>query len=257
MKSKSEIKESFKIHLFQMNREMSFASILKQILTKHGLLLIFNNFWLTLKSNFKSIFKIVFLFIVFLFAVLVIAVKSGIEPSDLSRDYSGVYHLEPYVGMLSSLGIFIWCASVTLCWFSWYFLRMRNPNSGRKNFFFVSGLITAIIAIDDLFQFHEIIIPDYFGIPEISFYIAYTLILIVFNIKYVNTLMNKNFSVLIASYFFLAISIVFDVFFEETVAFGTYIEDGLKFIGIALWSIYFFKTVLVELSGAIEEEPRI
>ena len=181
MESKSEKWESKKTQLFHMKREMSFGSILKQILTKQGLLLIFNNFWLTLKSNFKNIFKIVFLFSVFLFSVLVIAVKSGIEPSDLSRDYSGVYHLEPYVGMLSSLGIFIWCASVTLCWFSWYFLRMRNPNSGRKNFFFVSGLITAIIAVDDLFQFHEVIVPDYIGIPEVSFYIGYSLILIIFN----------------------------------------------------------------------------
>jgi hypothetical protein len=255
MNSKSEnIESPVNTQLFQMNREMSFGLILKQILTMDGILLIFNNFLLTLKSNFKNIFKIVFLFSIFLFAILVIAVKSGIEPSDLSRDYSGVYHLEPYVGMLSSLGIFIWCASVTLCWFSWYFLRMRNPNSGRKNFFFVSGLITAIIAIDDLFQFHEVIVPDYIGIHEVSFYIAYTFILIVFNIKYVNTLMNKYFSILITSYFFLAISIVFDVFFEEIVPFGTYIEDGLKFMGIALWSAYFFKTILVELSGAIAEE---
>ena len=257
MESKSNIEGSNETHLFQMKREMSFGSIFKQILTKDGLLLIFNNFWLTLKSNFKNIFKIVFLSSVFLFSVLVIAVKSGIEPSDLSRDYSGVYHLEPYVGMLSSLGIIIWCASVTLCWFAWYFLRMRNPNSGRKNFFFVSGLITAIIAIDDLFQFHEVIVPDYFGIPEISFYIAYTFILILFNIKYVNTLMNKYFSILISSYFFLAFSIVFDVFFEDAVAFGTYIEDGLKFMGIALWSAYFFKTILLELSGAIAEESYI
>ena len=61
----------------------------------------------------------------------------------------------------------------------------------------------------------------------------------------------------ISSYFFLAFSIVFDVFFEDAVAFGTYIEDGLKFMGIALWSAYFFKTILVELSGAIAEESYI
>ncbi|MBK7966334.1 MAG: hypothetical protein IPK10_14330 [Bacteroidetes bacterium] len=164
--------------LFQMNREMPFRSIFNQIFSKEGMLVIVNNFWNTLKLNFTYVVKLAAFFSIFLFGVLVIAVKSGVEPSDLSRDYNGVYHLEPYVGMLSSIGIFIWCGSVTLCWFAWYFIKIRNPNSGRKNFFMISGCITSIIAIDDLFQFHEIIIPDYFGIPEISFYITYIITLI-------------------------------------------------------------------------------
>jgi hypothetical protein len=240
--------------LFEMNRKMPFSAIFKQIFSKEGLLIIFNNFWSTFKLNYIGIIKIAFLFSFFLFAVMVIAVKSGVEPSDLSRDYNGVYHLEPYVGMLSSLGIFIWCGSVTLCWFAWYFIKIRNPNSGRKNFFLVSGFITSIIAIDDLFQFHEIIIPDYFGIPEVTFYVTYILTLIFFNIKYINTLMNRHFSLMIISYFLLAFSIIFDMVFEDVVPFGTFIEDGLKFMGIAFWSAFFFKTVLFELNGAINEE---
>ncbi|MBK7966335.1 MAG: hypothetical protein IPK10_14335 [Bacteroidetes bacterium] len=66
--------------------------------------------------------------------------------------------------------------------------------------------------------------------------------------------MNQHFSMLIVSYFLLAFSIVFDVVFEDVVPFGTYIEDGLKFMGIAFWSAYFFKTVLLELNGSIKEE---
>lgn len=243
-----------KPQLFDMNREMSFRSTFKQIFSVKGVLLILLNFWLNFRSNFFKIVKLVTGLVFFLFITMVIAVKSGVEPSDLSRDYNGVYHLEPYVGMLSSLGIFIWCGSVTLCWFAWYFIKMRNPDSGRKNFFLVSGFITSIIAVDDLFQFHEIIIPDYLGIPEISFYIAYILILIYFNIKYINTLMNRYFSWLVVSYLLLAFSIFFDMALEDVVPFGTYIEDGLKLMGIAFWSTFFFKTVLLELDGSIKEE---
>lgn len=240
--------------LFEMKREMSFTSIFKQMFSREGLLLICQNFWKTFRSNFNKIIKLFAAISFFLFVVLVIAVKSGVEPSDLSRDYNGVYHLEPYVGMLSSLGIFIWCGSVTLCWLAWYFIRMRNPNSGRKNFFLISGFITSIIAIDDLFQFHEIIIPDYFSIPEISFYITYIVTLFFFNIKYINTIMNRHFSLLIVAYFLFSSSILFDVVFEDRVPFGTYIEDGLKLMGITFWSAFFFKTVLLELNESIKEE---
>jgi len=239
--------EGIPLNWFEVNKNSSFVNHLKRILSAKGIRIIFSFFWSTFISNFKRISKIVIGIFIFLFSVLVIAMKLEIEPSDLSRDYGGVYHLEPYVGMLSSLGIFIWCASVTLCWFAWYFLRTQNKDSGRKNFFLVSGLITTIIAVDDLFQFHEIIVPDYFGIPEISFYIVYTLTLIVFNVKYINILMNRYFSILILGYSFLAVSILFDMFIEDHVPFGTYIEDGLKFVGISLWSFYFFKTVDMEL----------
>lgn len=254
MENSPNIHNTDHLQLFKMDHTMSFKTQAKQVFSLNGCKLILQNLIWSFKKNFKKIVQIVAAFSFFLFLILIIAVKTGVEPSDLSRDYSGVYHLEPYVGMLSSLGIFVWCASVTLCWFAWFFLRMRNPNSGRKKFFFVSGLITAIIAIDDLFQFHEVIVPDYLGIPEISFYILYVSVLIFFNIKYVNTLMNKNFSILVASYFFLGISIVFDVFLEEIIPFGTYAEDGLKFMGIVLWTTFFFKTVLVELNGAIADE---
>lgn len=254
MKNENNKFISEKPQLFEMKREMSFFSIFKQIVSKNGALLIFRNFWMTFHSNFLGIVKFVAAFSFFLFLVLVIAVKSGIEPSDLSRDYNGVYHLEPYVGMLSSLGIFIWCAAVTLCWFAWYFIKLKNPDSGRKNFFLISGIITSIIAVDDLFQFHEIIIPDYLGLPEITFYITYIVTLFIFNIKYINMLMNRHFGWLLVSYFFLAISIVFDMLFENLVPFGTYFEDGLKFMGIAFWSTYFFKTVLQELNGSIAYE---
>lgn len=251
MKKESKF-NSGNIQLFEMNKEMSFSSLFKQIFSKKGIQLIFQNFWDTSQSNFKRIIKIISAFAIFLFIILVIAVKSGIEPSDLTRDQNGVLHFEPYVGMLSSLGIFMWYVALVLCWFAWYFIRMNNPNSGRKNFFLVSGFITSIIAVDDLFQFHETILPDYLGLPEISFYIVYFIALFIFNIKYINALMNPHFSLLMNSYFFLAASIIFDVFFERTVPFGTYIEDGLKFIGIAFWSTFFFKTVLLELNGLIK-----
>lgn len=254
MKNEKSKFNSEKPKLFEMNREMPLVSIFKQIFSKDGVLLIFRNFWMTFLSNFFGTVKLVAAFSFFLFLVLVIAVKSGVEPSDLSRDYNGVYHLEPYVGMLSSLGIFIWCGAITLCWFAWYFIKVKNPNSGRKNFFLISGIITSIIAVDDLFQFHEVIIPDYLGLPEITFYITYLFTLFIFNIKYINMLMNRHFSLLIVSYFFLAISIVFDMLFEDIVPFGTYVEDGLKFMGIAFWSAYFFKTVLQELNESITDK---
>jgi hypothetical protein len=241
------------IRLFDMHRKMHFFDIAKQIFSKEGIASVFINFWNTFKQNYLLVFKLGAIISFFLFVILVIAVKSGVEPSDLSRDYNGVYHLEPYVGVLSSLGIFIWCGTVTLCWFAWFFIRKREPDSGRKNFFLVSGWITSIIAVDDLFQFHEVIMPTYLGIPEITFYIIYFLTLIFFNIKYINTLMNRHFSLLVVCYFLLAFSIIFDVLFEDVVPFGTYIEDGLKLMGITFWSSFFFKTVLLELDGAVND----
>lgn len=214
--------------------------------------MIFSSLLRSLKIHFRGVLRLLLLLGFFLGTLLVIAFKSGVEPSDLTRDYSGVYHLEPYVGLISYLGIFFWITALALSWFAWRILDGVEGKERESLFFWWSGLITLILAIDDLFQLHEIIVPEYLGWPERSFYFMYLILLSIYTIKFHRILLNQHVLIISLAYFFFAVSMTFDVLFEM-IPFGTYFEDCFKFSGIVLWAYYFIRFVNTEIRGLMKK----
>jgi hypothetical protein len=190
----------------------------------------------------KSIVKSIAFLVFFLSLVLVVSLKSGIEPSDVTRDFSGVFRLAPYVGFISNLGIFMWCIALALTWFAWYFFSEIGRLHSLSVFYWYSGFLTLVLALDDLFQLHEVIIPEYLGLPEYSIYVVYLISAIIYSIKYYKKLFNQHVSFVFLAYSFFAFSMGFDSLGLK-MPFETYMEDCLKFAGICFWSLYFVKSV--------------
>lgn len=226
------------------------AAVFK-LFTKQGVLNLISILKESMLIHFRTIVKTLSFLALFLFSILVIAIKLHIEPSDITRDYGGVYHLEPYVGFISYMGIFLWCSAFTVNFVGWRLLRHRKDFELHSTFFFWSGVITLILVFDDLFQLHELIFPLYLGVPELAFYAGYFLVIGYYSIKFYRLLVNKYMILILLSTSFLALSIVFDLLFEG-IPFDTYLEDSFKLSGIALWAIYFGKYVLAELRNSIK-----
>ncbi len=220
------------------------------LLNRSGIVSVFKVLRNSVILNYKLLTTAFIILGLFLFTVLIIALKFGVEPSDITRDYSGVYHHEPWVGLISYLGIFIWCAALAVCGFSWRILSRVERKKEYSVFFFWSGLITLILTLDDQFMLHEIVLPEYAGISEIFFYLFYLIIMTLYSFKFLTILLNQNVALIFLTYLFFAVSITFDLFFEG-VPFDTYIEDSVKFTGITLWAIYFIKSAYEQLQSVI------
>lgn len=198
--------------------------------------------WYSFLHFKKSILKSLFFLVFFLAGILVLSLKAKIEPSDVTRDFSGVFRLAPYVGFLSNLGIFMWCISLALTWFAWYFFSEIRKYRSLGIFYWYSGFLTLVLALDDLFQLHEVIIPEYLGLPEYSIYIVYLISALIYSIKYYKKLFNQHVAFVFVAYSLFAFSMGFDSLGLKML-FETYMEDCLKFSGICFWTLYFVKSV--------------
>ena len=68
-------------------------------------------------------------------------------------------------GIISDLGIILWCASASVCFFA--AITLHNSRPGEKTrFLFYSAFLTAYLLFDDFFQLHEVFFPRYLGLDE-------------------------------------------------------------------------------------------
>lgn len=171
------------------------------------------------------------------FAV-VIAVHLGFEVSfaRLSRDPAAILMAPVYIGLLSNLGVVFWSAAAAVCFFGALVCDQRA--GGVRGFLIASGSLTVLLMLDDLFLFHEVIFPKYFGIREKWVMISYMALLAVILVKYHRVILNTKYVVLALSLVFFMLSIFFDKVFTM---FGEIhlLEDGAKFCGIVIWMVYF------------------
>ena len=177
--------------------------------------------------------------IALLSAVFLSTIK-GVPLDTFTKDPLSVSHAPFYFGFFSNLGIMFWSASIMTCWFVAYRVFYTGTKS---DFYFMvwSGIITLIMTVDDLFQLHEEVLPQYFAISENMVYITYLNIYIVYFIRFRKKILKSEFITLIMAFGFLGISTVID-FLPLPIPKDTFLEDALKLFGTVSWFVYYFRT---------------
>lgn len=177
-----------------------------------------------------------------LLAVYGVSVAAGVPLSALTRDPAAVGETAPYIGMLSILSVMWWAGAVAICLLGFGLTRGLNIQ-GYQRFFLISAAITALLALDDAFMFHEKLFPDHLNLSENVVYVIYIGIIISYMFAFGRIILSTDYVLFIIAGMCLAASLVFD----KLVSFGdieTFIEDGLKFAGIVFWSLYFSQTLI-------------
>lgn len=174
------------------------------------------------------------------FAALLILVLinalTGIRVSVFMRDAVQVMDAPFYTGLYSNIGILLWAATTAITLFAASLVQERDW----KLFLWGGGLITAFFLLDDLLIFHEVVFPQYLGIPEIGVPLIYAVMLGFFVLRFRRQLPETEWIVPLMTLFLFAVSVLVDLSPEEF--HGIYlIEDGAKLLGIALWATYFIK----------------
>lgn len=162
-----------------------------------------------------------------------------------SADLAAIYGAHPFEGILSNIGILLWCTTAAICIFSFI---ISNSRSRATYFLLWSGIITTILLIDDLFQLHEAILPWYFKISESAVYGGYILLITGYLIWFWREIIQTDYNYLAIACIFLGFSVAGDMVLpQEGIAY--LVEDGFKIFGIVSWFFYYTRTCYYKLSG--------
>jgi len=180
-----------------------------------------------------------------LLAVIFVAAVFEVRPGTMTRDIAALAGVHPLAGVLSNLGMLLWCAATTVCFFGAWILRARGSHKDAR-FLAWSGVLTGYLLLDDLFLLHELLLPDYVGLPEKAVYLAIFIGTGAYAFAFWRDIRQTPYLLLLLAVGFLSVSVSADVilgrFIAEPEYWGPLLEDGPKWIGIAYWCGYYVAT---------------
>ncbi|WP_435625408.1 hypothetical protein [Flagellimonas sp.] len=200
-----------------------------------------------LQSNRWKILMILVTTLFLVGLVLLLEKWKGIPIGNLTRDIVAIANVPIYTGFFSQIGIFLWVATATLCMFSARIGSKTKKNPDHKKYLFVSGLLTILLCLDDIFLLHEVVFP-FLGIPEKVVFIGYASIVIAWIITFYSVILATDYILLVLAFFFFGLSVTLDVF--PIFNWSPFLfEDGFKMAGIVSWSVYFYNIAVIAVSG--------
>jgi len=170
------------------------------------------------------------------------------------RDPAAITNRNPFFGVLSNIGVLLWCASATLCFFSAALLRNKGISRKILTFFLGSGLITSVLLLDDLFLLHEEIFPRYFHIPQKVIYAGYVAIILLYLARFIKTILETEFIFIFLALGFFGLSIVVDFLPRSLLPWHHLFEDGFKLFGIVSWFGYFARTCFQGIESTLSQQ---
>jgi len=172
-----------------------------------------------------------------------------------TRDVAVIAGVHPLAGVLSNLGILLWCATASICLFAASILRDASYPD-RFRVLVVGGLFSAYLLCDDLFMIHDELVPHLLRIDEKVVISMIVVAAIGYTALLWRVLFQTNFMLFLVSVSMLAVSVVSDTIFEPQLEvlgdWNHLIEDGAKWIGIACWFSYHLHTALAWVAASRE-----
>ena len=166
-----------------------------------------------------------------------------------TSDPTAVLGISPFTGAISNLGVLGWCATATLCLFTWAVTRHRTGGGVGDAFLLIPGLLTVGLMADDLFQIHEILLPLYVGGSDDLLIVPYALIGVGWVVAFRRRILGTEYLLLLIAVVGFAVSVVVDTLTEAPYSTRYLFEDGFKFLGIVGWLGYMGRVCFRELTG--------
>ena len=136
-------------------------------------------------------------------AILIAIIVTGLQlDTDLRR-------LTQDGSFISDLGALLWCVAATVCFFAAILLR-NNQAKDAYQFLLYSALLTTYLLFDDFFQIHDHYLHYKLGISEKITYMVLGIASISLIVKFRQTILRTNYSIMFLGFGFLAISVIAD-----------------------------------------------
>lgn len=162
----------------------------------------------------------------------------------------------PLVGVLSHLGVIVWgipAVAALAC----ARIRLAQGDTPYALFLLLSGLLSAGLGVDDLFQVHEYFIPKYLGVGERYVMASWALLAVLWFLAFRQRIMRApELPVLMLGAVFLALSIIGDAFEGvavvdaaiELVGGPAVFEEGFKLAGVVCWAFFHWRVSVTALA---------
>jgi hypothetical protein len=142
-----------------------------------------------------------------------------------------------YAGVLSTTGGLLWWTAATVSYVTAWISRVTGI--GSAGFWLGLAVLTTVMALDDLYQFHEVFYRVYLHLPEevsgAMYAVAATALVIAYR-SYLRTLPWRIALVAVALF---SVSEALDFLYPQgDTGYELLLEDGTKFAGIAAWALF-------------------
>lgn len=169
-------------------------------------------------------------------AITVSIASDGIQMIDLLSDPAELTGIPWYLGAVSNINLLIWAAGAALYLVAGIGLRPRNRRLGTA--LAAIGVLTIVLALDDLLLLHEIVIPWVVGLPQNATFAAYAGVFAVIVVRYRHEILAlPEVSVFAVAALALAASVALDVLGWDTDA-RRVAEEVCKLLGVTAWSVF-------------------
>jgi hypothetical protein len=142
-----------------------------------------------------------------------------------------------YAGVLSTTGGLLWWTAATVSYVTAWISRVTGI--GSAGFWLGLAVLTTVMALDDLYQLHEVFYRVYLHLPEevsgAMYAVAATALVIAYR-SYLRTLPWRIALVAVALF---SVSEALDFLYPQgDTGYELLLEDGTKFAGIAAWALF-------------------
>lgn len=150
-------------------------------------------------------------------------------------------------GVFSYFGVLMWAAATACCAVAWTFLTRTSRSHRLRRWFLASTVLSGALTIDDTFLIHDLVLPEYAGIPELVVPLGYAGGIGWYLIRFRRELFDRaDSAVIVAGLVLLGSSLALDVAIPVIgpFPFATTVEDLPKLMGITAWLYFFFRAAL-------------
>lgn len=168
----------------------------------------------------------------------------------LAKDPADVIQFQPYIGMLSNWGALLWMTTAAICLFTAAILKSSRARPQTRRFIFFSGVLSLILAVDDLYMFHDRVLPRVLHIHEYFFYLLYIILMLTYVIAFMREILRHEYILFGIAFVFFVLSRRFFIripLLDEFMTTG----DMLKYFGIVFWLAFFYRTASREVTALL------
>lgn len=172
--------------------------------------------------------------------------RANVPLAVFSRDPAATFAGHPLTGVQSHLGVLVWWAGASIALFAAALLRHARGDRASSAFLVWSGVISAVLTLDDLFQFHEDLAPRHLGLHDKIVVFAYGVAVLAYLVRFRRAILRSAYPLLLAGLVLFGGSNVVDLVLQGRwlSEWRIFVEDGFKLYGIVSWTAYLVVTSL-------------
>ncbi len=174
---------------------------------------------------------------------------SGFTTTEILRDVMQQTEQSSLLGLLSSVGAWLWIAAATLCFFR-YALQPRGGDGRYRRLLLLMGAFSLFLGIDDFFLIHDNYLAEGFLLP------LYAIFAITLLVRYRHIIGQIDGTAFMIAGGLLAMSIAVDAVQENLpmpYEYTQIIEEGFKFVGAAAWVYLCFRLAAYRLRPGVTD----